>query len=279
MEQNKDKSEKSKNLKEIERMKRNIEGLKQEKKNLLKESTKIHTFLKSRKDQLIEKLDFDIKKFLPFVQFCLLPRIKLSSADSIFCVKFIEFLHTIKGSTFSSQINLAFDLVSSLIPTLQSLSENEAYNMGVFFKEILEVSQNWNDEMKFYNDIQAANDKSTDKEKVSTNKMKALVLANDDKITARLVELLKCENFILMRNIVIILNRLITVYPATKGGASKILDAFEARFNEEGNNKSSLYYQATSYKVQLSAQKALLPSTDHKRNKIFTENYSNIFRL
>ena len=137
--------------KDVERIERNIEILKSEWKNLKKEKEKVDEFLVSKKETIITTTNFDIRKLSPFIQYCLLPRLKISAKDSIFCVRFIEYIHQLRDTSFITQINFTFTLLMSLLPAIQCCSENEAYNIGVFFKEILELIKNWNDESKFLN--------------------------------------------------------------------------------------------------------------------------------
>lgn len=150
VESKKEKGEsKSKIAKDTERIKRNIEILNSEWKNLKKEKEKIDEFLLAKKEDILKSSNFDIRKWSPFIQYCLLPRLRISAKDSIFCVRFIEYIHYMRESSFIIQINFAFTLLINLLPSIQCCSENEAYNLGVFFKEILELVKNWNDDYRF----------------------------------------------------------------------------------------------------------------------------------
>lgn len=147
--ENTKKESRNKAVKDVERIKRNIEILKSEWKNLKKEKEKIDEYLMSRKDNILANSNFDIRKLYPFIQYCLLPRLRISAKDSIFCVRFVEYVHLLRETSFVNKINFAFTLLINLLPSIQCCSENEAYNIGVFFKEILELVKNWNDDSKF----------------------------------------------------------------------------------------------------------------------------------
>ena len=95
--------------------------------------------------------------------------------------------------------------------------------------------------------------------------MKLIVLLMFNKFTGKIENLLTSKNFIQLRNTVIILSRLIKVYPNTKASSSRIVEAFKKKFDKD-QVKGSLHTQAQSYKVALINKKSDLPSIDVKSN-------------
>ena len=152
IENTKEKGEsRSKILKDVERVKRNIDILKSEKKTMLKEQEKTNAFIEKVRVKVIRTLSLEIQKLGPFIQYCLMPRIRVSAKDALYCSVFLQKLCKLRKITFTHQIKLNFSIFSTLIPSLQCSSENEAYNLGVFFKEMLELTKNWNSESKLTN--------------------------------------------------------------------------------------------------------------------------------
>lgn len=70
-----------------------------------------------------------------------------------------------------------------------------------------------------------------------------------------------------LRNIVVVLSRMIDIYPNTKSCASRVIGAFKKNFDEKDlGTGSSLDYQAKSYRIALTNKKNELPSVDVKSN-------------
>ena len=44
-----------------------------------------------------------------------------------------------------------------LLPHIQCCSEKEAFHMGLFFKDLLQMTENWNNEKEFEKDIKRIN--------------------------------------------------------------------------------------------------------------------------
>ena len=140
---------KSKPDKNTEKLKKNIEILKQEQSSQQKEKEKLDVFLMAKKVILTDQF-FEAKNNVAFAQFCCLPRLRLSPADAIYCVKFLNCLINIKGLPFLEQLEFRFGILQILFPSTQCCSKEEATNLGVFFKELLAVADLLNDNHKLY---------------------------------------------------------------------------------------------------------------------------------
>ena len=118
-----------------------------------------------------------------------------------------------------------------------------------------------------FQDVQKLNEQKNEKERLNgqkIQKIRVVVLMLFNNFTGEIESVLSSKNFMQLRNIVIILSRIIDLYPNTKSSASRILEAFKKRFEENPDHKNSLHYQVKSYKVALMNKKSSLPSIDLK---------------
>jgi hypothetical protein len=171
---------------------------------------------------------------------------RLSSEDAIYCIRFIELLQTLKKVSFSTRIEFTFQLVTALIPLVQTLSESEAYNLGVFINEALSLVKNWNSDTLLSSDIKKREalptQENSSKQKSILQELRSLILKLYSEFTHKISKLLESGNFILLRNTITLFNRLIVYFPATRDHAHHILDVLEKYFPDDSEKKSSLFY-------------------------------------
>jgi THO complex subunit 2 len=166
----------SKSDKNLDRAKKNIEALKQEMSSKLVEKEKLNRYLQGKKDQLIANF-FNSDINIHFYQHCILPRIRLSPSDAIYCVKFINTIMQLKEISPIDQLEIRFNTVKYLYPTVLACSEFEAFNMGIFTEEILDITSNLNDNAKLYSDFKGG--KKYDKsQQAEVSKIRYSVLMN-----------------------------------------------------------------------------------------------------
>ena len=137
--------------KNVDKVKKTIEVLKQELSSQQKEKEKLDQFLESKKEIIVQNF-FNLECNLPFLQYCCLPRLRLSPSDAIFSVKFINTMIALKGQPFLDQLEFKFNTVKLLYPTVLACSEVEAFDLGVFCEELLEITKNLNDNVRLYAD-------------------------------------------------------------------------------------------------------------------------------
>lgn len=99
--------------------------------------------------------------------------------------------------------------------------------------------------------------------------VKLIVLLMFNKFTGCIEAMLGSKNFMQLRNIVVVLSRMMDIYPNTKASASRIISAFKSNFDEKDIGQgSSLDYQAKSYRIALMNKKNELPSIDIKSKAV-----------
>jgi len=139
----------SKILKTIDRIKKGIVILQQEELNLQKEKDKIHSFIEAHKTAILNGFSLEPQKLVPFSQFCLLPRLRLSPEDAIYCSRIVDYLLDLNKVSFKKRLEAKFELVYLILPCLQCCSESESYNVGVFLKDILKFALDYHSDSQF----------------------------------------------------------------------------------------------------------------------------------
>lgn len=153
---------KNKSEREIEKLKKSIESLNKEKTSQQKEKEKFDQFLEEQKSRILDKIhegffrpiregdNNDSAGNIPFLQHCILPRLRLSPEDAIYSVKFLKVLMNLKNLQFLDQLEFRFSIIKALFPAVFSCSEYEAFNLGLFFKELLGFTEFIHDPAKIY---------------------------------------------------------------------------------------------------------------------------------
>ena len=83
------------------------------------------------------------------IQHCIIPRCVFSGIDSLYCTKFIHWLHKIETPYFSSLVyfnNVSKDFMSSVF----CLTEAEASRLGRFLFETLSLLKRWRSDKAIY---------------------------------------------------------------------------------------------------------------------------------
>jgi hypothetical protein len=260
---------KNKVEKDIEKIKKSIEILRQEQSSQIKEKEKFDGFFQLKKTPILLNF-FTTERNIPFIQHCLLPRLRLSHSDSIYCAKFMHYVFNLQNYDPRDQLEFKFAVIKTIFPTIQCCSENEAFSLGVFLREILAFSENIFDSSKNFSvNLILRQEAISGKKSVKTNtaddnKIKLVMLVMFKKLAEMLDNFIRDSTYMQVRNIIVVLNRILPVYPNTREFANIIFESIKKRIPEKEKNekKSSLDVLAQSYKTSLSSKKLALPDID-----------------
>ena len=237
-----------------------------------KEKEKIDAFQLANKDKIVANFGDVKKRPLELLQFCQLPRMRLSPGDAQYCAKFLDMTHKLIGSNFQNQLETVFNLIMLLLPNIKCCSEKEAFNMGLFQKEILQLTENWNNEKEFEKDIRriglkfdSSGQKTDQIEKYDIKKYKLIILLMFKKVTNAIEKFQLSKNTAQSRNVLIIQNIIKKYYPGAKEYAESIIKALNQCFPDTKENKtqhSDILVMATAYKNDLLLKLNTIPSND-----------------
>lgn len=112
---------------------------------------KVHEYIRRHQKSLFLKVEGAERKqyFIMFISKCLLPRVILSVADAMFCVKFFFLLHQFQTASFST-IQVFFNWASCSTNILETLTFEEASRMSLFLSHLMIRFENWAADKSLY---------------------------------------------------------------------------------------------------------------------------------
>jgi THO complex subunit 2 len=202
--------------------------------------------------------NFDV--YNQIIQCCILPRCVISPADALFSARFIEKVHSIGTSNFST-LKLLDQIFNykTLHSFIFSLTELEAKNFGLFFSTLLATLACWhNDRVVFEGNVLTVPGflriNKSDLSNLAPNQFydyddfrKALAKWHS-KLMKCFVLCINSGHYLHIRNAIIVMNKIIHTYPATVEHAGLIEAAIKTLENEE---RHDLKLMSRSYKAAL----------------------------
>lgn len=213
-----------------------------------------------------------------FLGRCVYPRSMQSPDDAIYCSRFISFLHETNTPGFST-LEFYDALIVALSRSLFGLTEGEAANASILLTETWKVVSKWRyDETSFNEEVAgkpgsfmckhplASDDSTKDNEdKESTNndeaQVQAVPISYKDyqslynkwhaAIGATVIGCLGSSEYMHKRNCLIVLTRMVDVYPTRPKLANKFLETLEPLQEENTNALADIRAAAQSYSMQL----------------------------
>lgn len=194
------------------------------------------------------------------LQTCVIPRALLSPEDALFCAKFMDRLHAIDTPEFSTL--QYYNTVNLKLPSIVlCVTEREAGNFGIFLKETLHVLARWYQSAVAYEE-DAVHGKSGfsvdlhDPTKTLPHRQYKLVFAKWHKWMAKVfAATLASSEYMPMRNTLIVLTKIIDVFPASKSTAERLLAIVEGLTKED---REDIKIMAKRYFALLTKRKGTL---------------------
>ncbi|CAI5743498.1 unnamed protein product [Peronospora destructor] len=172
------------------------------------------------------------------LQKCVIPRSLISPEDALFVAKFMELLHTFSTPQLSSL--QYFHKVSMKVSAIVlCATEREASNFGIFMKETLGLILRWYQNGATYDDeaihgkIGMSLDLSDDKKRLAHRQFKSAYARWHQQLELVYTTALSSGEYMPIRNTLVVLTKLIDVFPAGRGTAEVILGIVEKLTNED----------------------------------------------
>jgi len=250
-----------KKKKDIERTRLLLEKLLEEQLKQDQHVSRTRSCLDAEKDQWFHSNQKKMEMTAQLFQFCLFPRSVFTASDALFSAKFVHVLHTLKTPNFSTLI--CYDRIFGDISyTMSSCTENEASHFGVFLSCLLETVMRWHRDRNLF-----------DKECASfpgfatkfTDDVPTFIDYEDYRhvchkwhyrLTKALILCLDSEDYIQVRNSLLVLTKIISHFPVITTFANSLEKRVDSLRNREKDNRKDLYALATAYVGQLKARKS-----------------------
>ncbi|KAG8448102.1 hypothetical protein GDO86_015265, partial [Hymenochirus boettgeri] len=200
-----------------------------------------------------------------FLQLCIFPRCIFSAIDAVYCAKFVELVHQQKTLNFSTL--LCYDRVfSDIIYTVASCTENEASRYGRFLCCMLETVTKWHSDKSVYDKecgsfpgfvtiLRATSFDSGNKaDQLDYENFRHVVHKWHYKLTKASVHCLETGEYTHIRNILIVLTKILPWYPKVLNLGQALERRFLKIFKDEKEKRPDLYALAMGYSGQLKSR-------------------------
>ena len=203
---------------------------------------------------------------------CIFSRCLFTQIDAFYCAKFIQIIHSLKTPNFSTII--CYDRIFSDISySIASLTDNEARRYGRFLLGLLETVMSWHSDPAVF-DTECAQFpgfltvfrnalNTTSTQSTTSNKQEQLDYENfrhvchkwHYKLTKSFIVCLESEEYLQMRNSLIILTKILPHYPRLTGFCSALEKRVEKITQVEKDKKQDIHTLAVVYLGQLKLRK------------------------
>lgn len=232
---------KPKIIREIQKTNLIVENLENEKNHQIKVIERTLEILKQECKQWFADVEDCNSLVNHIVKRCLRRRVTFSATDAIFCAKFLFLMHSSGTTNFSllETLNCIFSEVSLIIFTA---SQNEANHYGRFLYEILQTVNNWYSNEVLYHEsttglpgfktsFQSAGIQPEDILKY--NMFKNIMFKWHEDLLTRFMECLDTDEYIRIRNTIVILDRITKFFPKVIGSAEKLEEKLQTMLSNE----------------------------------------------
>ncbi|RMX63474.1 hypothetical protein DD238_004333 [Peronospora effusa] len=238
-----------------------IDVLTTEQKDQVAHRKRVYERLENMKGKFFEYEPNDRQTAIDeLLQKCVIPRSLISPEDAMFVAKFMELLHTFSTPQLSSL--QYFHKVSMKVSAIVlCATEREASNFGIYMKETLGLILRWYQNGATYDDeaihgkIGMSLDLTDDKKRLAHRQFKSAYARWHQQLELVYTTALSSGEYMPIRNTLVVLTKLIDVFPAGRGTAEVILGIVEKLTNED---REDVKIMAKRYFALLTKRKASL---------------------
>mmetsp|Transcript_19772 Transcript_19772/g.36410 ORF Transcript_19772/g.36410 Transcript_19772/m.36410 type:complete len:678 (+) Transcript_19772:3660-5693(+) len=209
-------SKTSKGKKELTRLQQSIDDLKAEAIVVARKYEASCLLMQQKAEQFLSS---GTQKALisGMAQHCFLPRIMSSMPDSLYCAKFIELMQKLKVVGFCT-MDLVYELITTIIPCVYCCTEREAGNIGLFFLTLFKTLGRWKDNFA----SECLNSPGFEPS-VTLKHFEEKLKFFHGRMVVTLGKCFSSTSYMQQRNALIVLTKLVPVFPTSSGMANQIM--------------------------------------------------------
>jgi THO complex subunit 2 len=249
--------EDQKKRKERDRCLALVGKLKQELADQVEHTKYIRIYMESERKNLFCENSSSDNVYLEsrqFVQHCPFARCLQTACDAIYSARFMLFLHELKVEAYPTIICLD-RLLCDLTYMMGACTENEANHYGRFLCHILKTTSQWHSSAQIYGEqcehFPGSIINIDNSEYINYETYRDICYKWHYRLTRSFSVALESNNYIQIRNALIVMISIIDYYPAIKHFGKGIgIKIEEVRANEK-DNRQDLYALATAYAGRL----------------------------
>ncbi|KAF4324850.1 hypothetical protein JM18_005307 [Phytophthora kernoviae] len=215
------------------------------------------------------------------LQKCVIPRALLSPEDALFVAKFMERIHMLATPEFST-LQYIHKVHVKLSAIVLCATEREASNFGIYLKETLGLVLRWYQNGGTYDDeavhgkIGMSLDLNDDTKRIGHRQFKSAYARWHHQCELVYTTALSSGEYMQIRNTLVVLTKLIDVFPSGRSTAEVILSIVEKLTNED---REDIKIMAKRYFALLTKRKASLVEDRLLRSRNQREGSSSATKL
>ncbi|CAN8291333.1 unnamed protein product [Cochlearia groenlandica] len=249
----------TKRKKEKERIQESLDRLTSELKKHEEHVTSVRRRLSREKDSWLSSCPETLKINMEFLQRCIFPRCTFSMADSVYCAMFVHTLHSLGTPFFNTVNHIDVLICKTLQPMICCCTEYEVGRLGRFLFETLKIAYHWKSEESVYEN-ECGNKpgfavyyRYPNSQRVKFGQFVKVHWKWSGRITRLLIQCLESNEYMEIRNALIMLTKISGVFPVTRKTGINLEKRVAKIKNDE---REDLKVLATGVAAALSARKA-----------------------
>ncbi|XP_074309319.1 THO complex subunit 2 isoform X2 [Silene latifolia] len=255
----------AKRKKEKERIQETLDRLTSELQKHEDHVASVRRRLAREKDNWLSSCPDTLKINMEFLQRCIFPRCTFSMPDAIYCAKFVHTLHSLGTPYFNTVNHIDVLICKTLHPMICCCTEYEAGRLGRFLFETLEMAYKWKSAETIY-ERECGNMpgfavyyRYPNSQRVTYGQFIKVHWKWSQRITRLLIQCLESVEYMEIRNGLILLTKISSVFPVTRKSGINI----EKRVAKiKGDEREDLKVLATGVAAALAARKPSWVSED-----------------
>ncbi|RWR76239.1 THO complex subunit 2 isoform X1 [Cinnamomum micranthum f. kanehirae] len=258
----------TKRKKEKERIQELLDRLTAELRRHEENVASVRQRLAHEKDNWLSSCPDTLKINMEFLQRCIFPRCIFSMPDAVYCAMFVHTLHSLGTPFFNTVNHIDVLICKTLQPIICCCTEFEAGRLGRFLYETLKMAYHWKSDESIY-ERECGNKpgfavyyRDPNSQRVTYGQFIRVHWKWSQRITRLLIQCLESPEYMEIRNALIVLTKVSSVFPVTRKSGVNL----EKRVTKiKGDEREDLKVLATGVAAALAARKSSWVSDDEFR--------------
>ncbi|XP_021843215.1 THO complex subunit 2 isoform X2 [Spinacia oleracea] len=248
----------AKRKKDKERIQESLDRLMSELQKHEENVASVRRRLANEKDTWLSSCPDTLKINMEFLQRCIFPRCIFSMQDAVYCAMFVHTLHSLGTPFFNTVNHLDVLICKTIHPMICCCTEYEAGRLGRFLFETLKIAYSWKSDESVY-ERECGNMpgfavyyRYPNSQRVTYGQFIKVHWKWSQRITRLLIQCLESAEYMEIRNALIMLTKISSVFPVTRKSGINI----EKRVAKiKGEEREDLKVLATGVAAALAARK------------------------
>ncbi|KAL5174674.1 THO complex subunit 2 [Glycine soja] len=212
----------TKRKKEKERIQESLDRLISELHKHEENVASVRRRLSHEKDKWLSSCPDTLKINMEFLQRCIFPRCTFSMPDAVYCAMFVHTLHSLGTPFFNTVNHIDVLICKTLQPMICCCTEYEAGRLGRFLYETLKIAYYWKSDESIY-ERECGNMpgfavyyRYPNSQRVTYGQFIKVHWKWSQRITRLLIQCLESTEYMEIRNALIMLTKISSVFPVTR---------------------------------------------------------------